>query len=94
MRGFPKAVKGIRDWGLLHARIALSDAFVSVSVNPGAQLDEREEAVRRFYELLERDPDDSQFARYWLARGLLDLERHGELLDLVEQFDDDSAMWL
>ncbi len=58
------------------------------------RLDQCEEAARRFSELLDRDAGDSQFARYWLARCLLDLKRHDELIDLLEQFDDDSAMWL
>ena len=58
------------------------------------RLDQLEEAAAQFDELLERDAGDSQFARYWLARCLLDLNRHDELKELLERFNDLSGAWL
>ncbi len=58
------------------------------------RLDQPEEAAQRFDELLERDAGDSQFARYWLARCLLDLNRQDELKVLLERFNDLSGAWL
>lgn len=57
------------------------------------QQDRREEAADAFRDLLRLDRDDRQFARYGLAASLLDLERHDELRQLLEQYEEPTAAW-
>ena len=55
--------------------------------------DRREEAVEGFREVLRLDAADEHFARYWLAAGLLDLQQHDELRQLLERYEEPSALW-
>ena len=57
------------------------------------QQDRRQEAADAFRDLLRLDRDDDQFARYWLAASLLDLQRHDELQRLLEEYEEPTALW-
>lgn len=57
------------------------------------RLDRREEAVERFREVLRLDAADHLFARYWLAAALMDLERHDEVKQLLERYEEPTAVW-
>ena len=57
------------------------------------KLDRREEAVQHFRQVLRLDADDRQFVRYWLAASLFDLERRGELKQLLERYEEPTAVW-
>lgn len=51
------------------------------------------EAAGAFRDLLRLDRDDHHFARYGLAASLLDLERHDELQQLLDQYEEPTAAW-
>jgi tetratricopeptide (TPR) repeat protein len=57
------------------------------------RLDRREEAADRLREVLQLDASDHQFARYWLAATLFDLERYDELRQLLVRYDEPTALW-
>ena len=57
------------------------------------QQDQRNDAADTFRDLLKLDRDDHQFARYWLAATLLDLQRHDDLQRLLEQYEEATAAW-
>ena len=57
------------------------------------QQNQRDDAADAFRDLLKLDPDDHQFARYWLAASMLDLQRHDELQRLLEQYEEPTAVW-
>jgi len=57
------------------------------------RLDRQEEAVQQFREVLRLDADDRQFARYWLAASLFDLQRHDDLKQLLERYEEPTAIW-
>jgi len=52
-----------------------------------------EEAVEHLQDMLRLNPNDNQGVRYTLASWLLDLDRDDELARLLEQYDEDSAIW-
>lgn len=57
------------------------------------RLDRREEAVQHFREVLRLDADDRQFARYWLAASLFDLQRRDDLRQLLDRYEEPTAIW-
>ncbi len=57
------------------------------------RLDQREEAVAHWREVLRLDAGDHQFARYWLAASLFDLQQHDELRQLLERYQEPTAVW-
>jgi len=57
------------------------------------RLNRHEEAVEGFYETLQWDAADHQFARYWLAASLFELERHDELRQVLTRYEETSAVW-
>jgi tetratricopeptide (TPR) repeat protein len=46
-----------------------------------------------FREVMERDPDDRRFARYYLASSLMQSDSSGELDELLQRYDDHSGIW-
>lgn len=89
--------KGFREyqghfWGFLptrpymRARAGLADALWAAG--------KREESVSHYQALLELNPNDNQGIRYRLASALLDLQRHEELSELLQQYAEDGmADW-
>ena len=57
------------------------------------RLNRREEAVEGLCEVLRLDAGDRQFARYWLAASLFDLQRHEELGRLLQHYEEPTAVW-
>ena len=80
-----------RMWDLPDVRVYLESLFGIASSR--WRLDEREEAVQHFLDLLQLDSEDHQCARYWLAASLLDLKRHDELAQLLDLYDEPTAAW-
>lgn len=79
-------------WGFLptrpymRARAGLADALWASG--------RYEDAVGNYQALLRLNPNDNQGIRYRLASALLDLQRHDELFELLEQYkEDDMADW-
>lgn len=79
-------------WGFLptrpymRARAGLADALWASG--------RYEDAVDNYRSLLRLNPNDNQGIRYRLASALLDLQRHDELFELLEQHkEDDMADW-
>jgi hypothetical protein len=54
----------------------------------------RDEAVAHLRDMLRLNPGDNQGNRYVLAGWLAVLDRNDELAALLDQYDEDSAMWL
>jgi len=52
-----------------------------------------EGAAGAFRDVLERDPDDTRFARYYLATCLLQMDLPDELEELLQRYDDQSGVW-
>jgi hypothetical protein len=52
-----------------------------------------DEAEFFFRKVLETEPDDPHFARYWLASCLFELGKFGELKKLLRERDDHSGVW-
>ena len=76
-------------WGKKRGNLeALFDAAISLR-----RLDQREEAVKQLREVLRLDAGDHQFARYWLAASLLDLQQHDDLMQLLERCEEPTALW-
>lgn len=85
------AGEGLALWDQADARPYLESLFgVASSLR---RLDRREEAVGRLRELLALEPRDHQSARYWLAACLFDLGRHDELKQLLEGYEELTAVW-
>ena len=57
------------------------------------QLGRRKEAAKQLREVLRLDANDGQHARYWLAACLFDLQRHDELKQHLEDYDEPTAVW-
>jgi len=80
-----------RLWDLPDGRLYLEALFGTASSL--RHLDRREAAADRFRELLQLDSSDQQFACYWLTASLFDLERHDELKQLLERYEEPTAVW-
>ncbi len=52
-----------------------------------------EEAARHFEEVLQADPADHLFSRYWLAACLLNAGKLEELKPLLDRYDERTAFW-
>ena len=80
-----------RLWDIPHARCYLRAVFgVAASL---WRLNRIEEAARHFEEVLQADPADHLFARYWLVACLLDAGRLEELKPLLDRYDEPTAFW-
>ena len=79
-------------WGLvetrpyMRARMALADALTSEG--------ELDEAVSHYRELLRLNPGDNQGARYDLLGLLIEQGSDADARALLQQFDEESAVWL
>jgi hypothetical protein len=80
-----------RDWDDPGKRSFLESVFGNACAL--WQQNQRADAADTFCDLLKLDRDDHQFARYWLAACLLDLEWHDELRRLLEQREEPTAVW-
>ena len=89
--GFEPVPEGASLWDRPDARPHL-EALLGAAASL-RRLDRREEAADRLRELLRLDPADHQFARYWLAAILLDLEQHDALKRLFERREERTAVW-
>lgn len=85
-----KSYRG-RFWGHLEtrpymrARCGLAQALWA--------LDERDDAVAHYRDMLKLNPNDNQGIRYLLAACLVAMERDGELAALLKKYDDGTAAW-
>lgn len=80
-----------RLWDIPHARCYLRAVFgVAASL---WQLNRIEEAVKHFEEVLQAEPADHLFARYWLVACLLDAGALEKLKPLLDHYDEPTAFW-
>ena len=78
-------------WDIPHARCYLRAVFgVAASL---WRLNRIEEAARHFEEVLQADPTDQLFARYWRVACLLDAGSLEELKPLLDHYDEPTAFW-
>ena len=57
-------------------------------------LDERDDAVAHYRDMLKLNPNDNQGIRYLLAACLVAMERDGELAALLKKYSDGTAAWV